>query len=424
MMLRLHHTGLIWRWRLLQPEHDRFRQSLQAPLTPTFSQRLQGGWPSMQVPTLRERDQRRQFIADQAPNAPHTPASFVVQTRPFRPTPPLCAALNQTGVKHLALQPDLPQDAACTRPHLIQVQQALVAFKEQFDLPAATVQLQDRLSAQDFWRDARQDQYELGQKERRLFGRVFAACAGTTTTSARVRRRLLRQPIGMRPDAMTLTVRGFEKALNRARLTRFAISQDRRHIQGLSVRILERNVMRVIASDDLPATVQQVSHAAPMTIAAIGQDHLARPEREVTQSLARLEVSQLQSGQLQARHIHQGVQAPSAAFGRRADFGSVERQQPHPERQRGQIRTPDELWQQGLQPRQTSGQSLTHGLPAELANGGISERQIGRHLALAVTKSGKQEHNTQELLRRLNLARSGEGLELTRQAGCFRRQVL
>ena len=39
MMLHLHHIGLVWRRPLLQPAHDRWRQTLQAPLTPTFGQR-------------------------------------------------------------------------------------------------------------------------------------------------------------------------------------------------------------------------------------------------------------------------------------------------------------------------------------------------------------------------------------------------
>src|SRR5215468_11757783 len=134
MILRLRHDGWVWHWRLLQPKHDRWRQPLQAPLARTFGQRRQGGWPSAQVPTLRERDQRSQFVADQAPDAPPTPASLAIQASPVRPAPPLSALLDQTGIEHFAVQPDLPQETPRTCPQSIQVEQALVAFEEQFDV--------------------------------------------------------------------------------------------------------------------------------------------------------------------------------------------------------------------------------------------------------------------------------------------------
>src|SRR5262249_38941369 len=150
MILRLRHDSWVWPWRILQPKHNSWRQPLQAPLARGFGQRRQGGWPSTQIPTHRERDQRGQFIADQAPDAPPTPTSLLVQMSPVRPAPSLTALLDQTGVKHFAVQPDLPQETPCTCPQSIQVEQALVAFEEQFDLPAAAVEFEHDFGAQDF----------------------------------------------------------------------------------------------------------------------------------------------------------------------------------------------------------------------------------------------------------------------------------
>lgn len=293
-----------------------------------------------------------------------------------------------------------------------------------FNLPATTVQLQDHFRAQDLWRNAGQDHHEFGQKQRLFARRVFARLArpqATTTSGSSV---LLRQAASMHPDLMARSIGRGEKSFQRPPLSAFAIGQPLGDIQRLPLRTGERDVMRIVTRHDFAAALEQVRDAAPVAVAAIGQNHIASSELEIAQGLAGLEIGQFDCHQLQADDLHQRVQTPSAFSARRADLGGIQRQQPQPGWQARQRRPLNQLGQQGLQPRQTSGQPITHSLIAELVDCRRSEHQVGRNFALAIVQGGEQQHHAQELLRRIDFARPREGIELTRQLCRLRRQVL
>src|SRR2546425_4223313 len=242
----------------LQPDDHRFWQRLQATFTFAFGQCLQRCRPRAEVPTLDQRDQGSDFLRHQLPDAPPRPTPLVIQPRPLRSTAAATPPLQQARIEQLAVQPDAAQGAASTRPQLVEIEQALPPLDEQFDLPTTTIQGQDRLGAQDLWRQTGQDQDELGEPERRGF-RGIAAFLPFAPTAPPCRFGLSAlQAVSLNPDLISLALRRDELRLQRPSLARRAVSEHLRDLQRRSTTREHREGVRVVAPDHFSTALQHV----------------------------------------------------------------------------------------------------------------------------------------------------------------------
>ena len=103
---------------------------------------------------------------------------------------------------------------------------------------------------------------------------------------------------------------------------------------------------------------------------------------------------------------------------------AFDHQQAQPRGQSRQLVPLKQSGQQSLQPGLAGSEALADGLIADRPDGRINQGQVGGDFAFRMIQSGIEQDSAQQFRHSFDFARPGESLELTRQARCFRRQVL